>query len=117
MDERIYRVADFERPATDEPIRSVVMESPDAVVVVWHVLPGQRTAPHVHPAGQDTWTVLSGCADYVTDAISQTRPLSVGQIAVARAGEVHGVINRGSEPFRFVSVVAPAEAGYTLISG
>lgn len=117
MEERIYRIADFEQAAPDEPLRSVVMESADAVVVIWHVLPGQRIAPHVHPAGQDTWTVLSGSADYVIGADGATRPLTTGQIAVARAGEVHGAINRGTEAFRFVSVVAPAEAGYALLSG
>lgn len=115
MDGRIYLIADFEQPTAGEPIRSVVMESPDAAVVVWHVLPGQCIAPHVHPAGQDTWTVLSGCADYVVGAGGEIRPIGAGQIAVARAGEVHGAINRGSEPFRFVSVVAPEDAGFSLL--
>ena len=115
MMERVYETADFVQVSDTEPIRSVVTESAHAVVVMWHVLPGQSIAPHVHPDGQDTWTVLAGQADYILDAQGSTRPLAPGQIAVARAGEVHGAINRGAVPFEFVSVVAPFEAGYALV--
>ncbi|SHI01450.1 cupin domain-containing protein [Pollutimonas bauzanensis] len=110
---RIFSVADYVRPSEGEPIRSVVLETPDAVIVVWHVHPGQEIAAHLHPNGQDTWTVLSGMADYF-QGNGVVRTLKKGEIAVARPGQVHGARNIGSEPFAFVSVVAPASAGYAL---
>lgn len=52
--QRVFEAEQFVRVGENEPIRSVVTESADAVVVMWHMFPGQRIAPHVHPAGQDT---------------------------------------------------------------
>jgi len=110
---RIFSVADYMQPSEGEPVRSVVLETPDSVIVVWHLHPGQEIAAHTHPNGQDTWTVLSGVADYFQgDRI--VRPLMKGDIAVARRGQVHGARNIGTEPFVFVSVVASADAGYVL---
>jgi quercetin dioxygenase-like cupin family protein len=92
----------------------VVVQTPDAVVVAWLVLPGQRIAAHVHPQGQDTWTVLSGSGRYQTSAEGESRSIGPGDVAVAYTGCVHGVHNTGGEALRFISVVSPAEAGYEL---
>ncbi|WP_224085369.1 cupin domain-containing protein [Enterobacter cloacae] len=80
---------------------------------VWHVHPGQEIAAHIHPHGQDTWTVLSGMADYF-QGNGIVRALREGEIAVARPGQVHGARNTGTEPFVLVSVVASANAGFVL---
>lgn len=114
--QRIFRSTNFLQPADGEPIRSVVTQSADAVVVAWHVKPGQRIAAHVHPHGQDTWTVLSGSGEYQYSAASSSLTIRAGDIAVAHSGEVHGVHNTGVEPLVFISVVAPAEAGYELLA-
>ena len=103
------------QPAQGEPIRSVITQSSEAVVVAWHVEPGQRIAAHVHPHGQDTWTILSGRGDYQIGADGESRPVAAGDVVVARTGSVHGVANSGTEPLRFISVVSPAEAGYQLV--
>ena len=110
---RIFSVADYVQPSEGEPIRSVVLETPDSVIVVWHVHPGQEIAAHIHPNGQDTWTVLSGTADYF-QGNGVMHALKQGEIAVALPGQVHGARNTGAEPFVFVSVVASANAGYAL---
>lgn len=110
---RIFSIADYAQPSEGEPIRSVVLETPDSVIVVWHVRPGQEIPAHIHPNGQDTWTVLSGTADYF-QGHGIVRPIAEGEIAVARPGQVHGARNTGTEPFVFVSVVASADAGYAL---
>jgi quercetin dioxygenase-like cupin family protein len=109
---RVFASADLMQPSAVEPVRSVVIESPDAVVVAWHVKPGQRIAAHVHPAGQDTWTILSGKGAYQVDASGSTRPIAAGDVVVALRGCVHGVYNDGTKPLRFISVVSPANAGY-----
>lgn len=113
-DDRIYPVADFVRPCDGEPFRSVVRETAESVIVVWHVRPGQTLPVHVHPQGQDTWTVLAGRADYIAGPERQVS-LAAGDIAVATAGQWHGAINTGDEDFIFVSVVAPGDAGYRRI--
>lgn len=114
--DRLFHAADYLRPSDGEPFRSVVRETAESVIVVWHVRPGQTLPVHVHPHGQDTWTVLAGRADYLAGPGRQV-PLAVGDIAVATAGEWHGAINTGDEDFVFVSVVAPGTAGYQRIDG
>jgi quercetin dioxygenase-like cupin family protein len=110
---RIFSVADFIRPSDGEPIRSVVLETRDSVIVVWHVAPGQEITAHIHPHGQDTWTVISGEAEYYKGS-GAVGHLRAGEIAVAKPGQVHGAKNFGPEPFVFVSVVASGNAGYAL---
>lgn len=111
---RVFSSSEFFHPADGEPIRSVITESKDAVVVAWYVNPGQETRAHVHPAGQDTWTVLAGTGEYYLDGVGTTRPIKPGDVVIAHAGEVHGVLNNGEVPLMFVSVVSPADAGYQL---
>jgi len=112
--QRIFPSAAFFQPAAGEPVRSVVTESQEAVVVAWHIGPGQRIAAHVHPHGQDTWTILSGQGEYLLDATGASRPIRAGDVVLAHTGCVHGVHNTGTEPLRLISVVSPAQAGYEL---
>ncbi|RCS59499.1 cupin domain-containing protein [Parvibium lacunae] len=117
--ERIFNsLAYFQATATNqgEPIRSVISESPDAVVVAWHVLPGQKILPHVHPHGQDTWMVIRGQGEYTINTRGVSQPITAGDIVIANTNEVHGVFNNGQEPLQIISVVSPAEAGYALLS-
>lgn len=110
---RIFSVAEYIRPSDDEPIRSVVLETKDSAVVVWYTHPGQEIAAHVHPHGQDTWTVIAGEAEYYQGDGIVTR-LNAGDITIAKPGQVHGAINSGPVPFIFVSVVSPGDAGFAL---
>lgn len=113
---RIFNSAEFMQPTEGhgEPIRSVITQSAEAVVVAWHVNPGQRVAAHVHPHGQDTWTVLSGSGEYQLEQNGRSQTISSGCVVVAPTGCVHGVFNGSNEPLVFISVVCPAEAGYEL---
>jgi quercetin dioxygenase-like cupin family protein len=112
---RIFPSQAFFQPGEGEPIRSVVSESPEAVVVAWYIQPGQEIAAHIHPQGQDTWTILSGQGDYYLDTAGNRTPIQSGDIVVAPTGCVHGVINTGDKPLMFISVVSPANAGYVLL--
>lgn len=109
---RIFHSADCVQPCDGEPIRSVVSESPDSVVVAWYVKPGQEIAAHVHPSGQDTWTILSGEGDYYLDGAGGRQAIAAGDVVIAYSGCVHGILNRGDQPLVFISVVSPLEAGY-----
>jgi quercetin dioxygenase-like cupin family protein len=115
--QRLFPIAAFLQPSEGEPIRSVITESAEAVFVAWCVNPGQRIAPHVHPAGQDTWTILSGSGVYALSANGHAVPIAMGDVLVAHRGEVHGVVNTGQEPLVFVSVVSPAASGFEPVSG
>jgi quercetin dioxygenase-like cupin family protein len=112
---RIFASADAFQPSDGEPLRTVVTESSAAVIVAWYLKPGQSIAAHVHPHGQDSWTILSGQGDYRLDALGTCQPIGAGDVVVAPIGAVHGVVNSGDEPLMFISVVSPGNAGYELL--
>ncbi len=97
-------------------MRSVITESADAVIVAWYIQPGQEIAAHIHPQGQDTWTILSGRGDYYLDQAGSRQSIEMGDVVVAPAGAVHGVFNSGDESLVFISVVSPLNAGYQLVT-
>ncbi len=111
-DGRIFKSASFLQSTDGEPIRSVVTESSDTVVVAWYVKPNQKIAPHVHPHGQDTWIILQGEGKYYLDSQGRTQTIMAGDIVIAPTGCVHGVANDGKDPLVFISTVSPAHAGY-----
>jgi quercetin dioxygenase-like cupin family protein len=113
---RIFKSSKFFQPADGEPVRSVVTESPDAVIVAWYIRPGQEIPAHIHPQGQDTWTILSGSGEYYLDQVGTRQSIEMGDVVIAPAGAVHGVFNSSDEPLVFISVVSPLNAGYQLVS-
>jgi quercetin dioxygenase-like cupin family protein len=113
--QRVFPSQDFWQPTeAGDPIRSVVCESIESVVVAWYLQPGQTIAPHVHPQGTDTWTILAGKGRYFLDSAGNTQEIIAGDIVVAPVGCIHGVVNEGLEPLKFISVVSPGNAGYQL---
>jgi quercetin dioxygenase-like cupin family protein len=113
---RIFNSSQFFQPTDGEPIRSIITESNNAVVVVWYIQPGQTIPAHIHPNGQDTWTILSGHGEYCLDQVGTTQAIAAGNVVIAPIGCVHGVFNHGDEPLIFISVVSPADAGYELVA-
>jgi quercetin dioxygenase-like cupin family protein len=113
--QRVFKIADHLQANDGEPIRSVVHATDDAAIVAWTVKPGQRISPHVHPSGQDTWTILAGEGDYQVDAAGQTVRIASGDVVVAPVGAVHGVLNTGAQALVFVSVVSPALSGFEAL--
>lgn len=113
---RIFNSSEFFQPTDDEPIRAVITESKDAVVVAWYINPGQEIPAHIHPNGQDTWTILSGKGEYYLDDAGSRKPIMAGDVVIAHTRCVHGVFNNGDEPLVFISVVSPSDAGYQLLS-
>jgi quercetin dioxygenase-like cupin family protein len=93
-----------------------VTESENAVVVAWYIQPGQEIPAHVHPHGQDTWTILAGQGEYYLDRSGATQSIVTGDVVVATIGSVHGVFNNGNEPLVFISIVTPFAAGYERLA-
>ena len=114
MSTRVFPSREFELPQDGEPFRSIVKSTEDSAIIVWHVKPGQTIQPHIHPYGQDTWTVLSGSGQYIFENSQERKRICAGDIVVAERNEIHGVENDGDVPFVFVSVVSPMAAGYEL---
>jgi quercetin dioxygenase-like cupin family protein len=92
---KIFSSSHFMQPSNDEPLRTVVEETNEAVIIAWHLKPGQKILPHIHPRGQDTWTILAGCGHYYLDQKGTMKPIKAGDIAIARTNDVHGVLNSG----------------------
>ncbi len=113
---RIFNSANFFQPTDEQPIRSVITESADAVVVAWYLQPRQTIPPHIHPHGQDTWTILAGRGEYYLDRAGTSRSIAAGDVVIAETGSVHGVFNSGREPLTFISVVSPATAGFEIVA-
>lgn len=109
---RAFKIAGHLQPNDGEPIRSVVHATNEAAVVAWTVKAGQRISPHVHPSGQDTWTILAREGDYQLDATGKTVRIMAGDVVVAPTGAVHGVLNTGDQALVVLSVVSPASSGY-----
>lgn len=114
--QRVFKSSDHMQVSDGKPIRSVIQESEHSVVVAWHVETGQTIDAHTHPEGQDTWTILSGHGDYQIDEQGDTVKVTTGDVVIAKRGQVHGVTCTSNEPLRFISVVAPIEAGYVLLT-
>lgn len=112
---RIFSSSEFFQTTDGEPIRSVITESKESVVVAWYVKSGQEIPAHFHPSGQDTWTILSGTGAYYLDKSGTTKSIAAGDVVIAPTGSVHGVLNDGDEPLVFISVVSPANAGYQQV--
>ena len=112
---RIFDSSNFLQPTDGEPMRSIVTESKESTVVAWYIKPGQKIPPHIHPNGQDTWTILAGQGEYYVDEAGSTEPIVAGDVVVAPIGAVHGVLNNSDRPLIFISVVSPLEAGFQLI--
>ncbi|MDH4128991.1 MAG: cupin domain-containing protein [Spirochaetota bacterium] len=111
---RVFKADEYIKSSNETPTKSVVLETSNTLIVIWTVLPGQEIAAHIHPTGQDSWIVLFGSAEYyISDSISTQ--LSKGQVAVAKPYEIHGAINSYDEPFIFISLLSPSNAGYQSV--
>ena len=109
---RIHHSCDHFISNSGDPLRTVISSSADCTIIAWHLEPGQTIGDHIHPQGQDTWTVLAGNGDYRLDAAGASTPIGAGDVVIAEARQVHGVTNTGSQPLRFISIVCPLQAGY-----
>jgi quercetin dioxygenase-like cupin family protein len=112
---RIFHSAKFFQPSDGEPIRAVITESPESTIVAWYIQPQQSIPAHIHPQGQDTWTILAGQGEYYLDRSGTKKSIVKGDVVIAPTGSVHGVFNNSNEPLIFISVVSPSTAGYEVV--
>lgn len=82
---------------------AVLFDSPDARVVGFHLLPGQRVAEH---RSSSTVTIHVTAGSGVFRGADSASRLEAGQIAVFDPNETHA-IDAGTEPLRFVAIITP----------
>ena len=72
----------------------------------WMTLqPGSSIGLHKHDANEDAYIIISGEGVF-TDSEGKETFVKAGDITIARAGQSHALRNAGTEPLRFLDVVA-----------
>lgn len=94
-------------PRPDRAASGILYDQPDARVVGFHLLPGQRVAEHRSPSTV-TVHVTEGSGLFM-GADGSTR-LEAGQAAVFAPDEIHAM-EAGEGALRFVAIITPRPGG------
>lgn len=94
-------------PRDDRPASAILYDHPNARIVGFHLLPGQRIAEH-RSTSTVTIHVTEGSGVF-RGTHSESR-LEAGQVAVFEPDEMHA-IDAGAEPLRFVAIITPRPGG------
>jgi quercetin dioxygenase-like cupin family protein len=97
---------------TNSGVRSEQLLSPEnsrsvRVTITRVTVPPACSNPrHIHDTSEQTWVALSGSGTLLL-AGGQEHAFSEGDVVRFSEGDIHGVINRGSEPLVYISVTCP----------
>ena len=91
----------------DRPATAVLYDAPDARVVGFHLLPGQRVAEHRSPSTV-TIHITEGAGTFI--GANMTMRLEAGQVAVYAPDEIHA-IEAHSTAVRFLAIITPRPGG------
>jgi mannose-6-phosphate isomerase-like protein (cupin superfamily) len=96
------------REAGPPPWRICVVGTSGLRVVLLQWPPGFATVPHLHPAAEEVFQILSGRALF-TIGDEAEREVGPGQFMLAKRGVRHGIRVAGEEPLLLIAAVAPNE--------
>lgn len=65
--------------------------------------PGNSIGEHTHSGDNEIFYILSGTAEYNDNGNTVTAV--PGDVLVCNDGEMHGMVNNGSEPVEFIAVI------------
>ena len=84
--------------------------SPESQATITHVTmePGSVSERHAHARSEQIWIIEHG-EGILLLGNEETEVLHAGDIVRTPAGEIHGVANKGKEPFVYLSVTAPSQ--------
>ena len=71
-----------------------------------HLRPGASQPRHSHPAAEQIWYALKG-KGFLLLADNTEKPFEAGDVVRFAEGEIHGLLNDGSEEFVYISVTSP----------
>ena len=102
-EERVYRTQDF-RIADDTRVAPVPMYfGARFSAVTFTMLPGQVHEPHSHEDLTQAWFILEGTGEALLGGDRRER-VEAGTVIVHHPGQVHGIVNVGSEPLVYVNI-------------
>ena len=70
---------------------------------VMHLAPGNSVGEHVHSGDGEIFYILSGTGEYNDNGTKVQ--LVPGDVAVCNEGELHGLVNNGTEPMVFIALI------------
>jgi len=105
MSELLFNPLDFIQPSDEKMNKSNLYESPNWFVDVYTLQPGQSQKPHTHGDNDKLYYGLTG--ECKVQLGEETLPLAPGQLAIAPAGVVHGILNDTSQNASVMVVMAP----------
>jgi quercetin dioxygenase-like cupin family protein len=105
MNELIFNPLDFIQASDEKMNKSNVYESPNWFIDVYTLLPGQSQKPHTHGDNDKLYYGLTGKCDVQLG--EEIQPLAPGELAIAPAGVVHGILNNSSTTASVMVVMAP----------
>jgi mannose-6-phosphate isomerase-like protein (cupin superfamily) len=117
MEERVFALKDliedrkgFEERGTPESklvgYKSKILWDDKVVALIAEIGPGMQKWGHVHPHADSVVVILEGEGEYILDK-ENTRSVKAGDVCFARAGQIHGVHNSGSQTIRYLCVEGP----------
>jgi mannose-6-phosphate isomerase-like protein (cupin superfamily) len=98
-------VAEHARFQPEKLAKNNLFTAPELFFDLYCLEPGQEQRPHVHADSVKIYYVREGIGVFRLG--DEVRTLGPGAAAVAPAGEVHGVLNAGSERLQLLVVMAP----------
>lgn len=84
--------------------------APDAKVTITRVTmqPAAMQARHSHDNAEQTWLVERGTATLLL-ANEQTSQMHAGDVIHTPAGDIHGIINTGSQALVYLAITTPPQ--------
>ncbi len=84
--------------------------APDAQATITRVTmqPGAEQSRHRHDSSEQIWLIISGTATILLDN-EETAEMFTGEIYKTPPGEVHGILNDGTEPLIYIAVTTPPQ--------
>ncbi|MGH7334537.1 MAG: cupin domain-containing protein [Candidatus Rokuibacteriota bacterium] len=99
------RLRDHVTIQADKMAKVLLAATPRALVDLYCLAPGQAQKPHAHADQDKLYVVLEGQGHVHLEGTEEA--VAPGEIVVANAGAVHGVVNTGREPLILLVVVTP----------
>ncbi|HXG50877.1 MAG TPA: cupin domain-containing protein [candidate division Zixibacteria bacterium] len=103
--ESFKKITDAMQFSVDKMKKNGLFETPRLFCDLYCFEPGQSQAPHTHDGSDKIYYVVRGRGRF--QIAGEERELGEGEIAIARAGENHGVTNGSAERLVLLVTMAP----------
>jgi len=103
--ERFKRIADAVQFSADKMKKNGIFETERLFCDLYCFEPGQAQSPHTHEGSDKIYLVVKGRGRFQIG--DQEEELGTEEIAIAPAGQRHGVLNPGPERLALLVFMAP----------